>query len=285
MNIENVERYLQELEAIKNYSQIKGDYEKLSREVNDLKIKLAAALKEALTLKSSKAKLNGADMTLEEARVDFIRAEDAEVEKRAAGRFEKLKADYETRMPQLVYQRLCDTLKQPRLPEDIAKLICAEANKKADAVLCDRNVWPEWFKKLYEEEVQKRVSSMLNQEFSNRVEESAMVRAQQRLTELIDREWPAWFQTNVDPRIKELESKIFARAFDLLRGPWILTCDRCATTFNTELTPEGVEQMLKTGQIKVMCSNPGCEDKGWFSTGRHSFFVSLYSLISYYLNQ
>ncbi len=192
MSMETIERYLQELEAIKNYSQVKQDKEKLFQENEELKARLDSALNEVSSLKSSKAKLDGAEMTLEEARLDFIHAQDAEVEKRAANRFEKLKADYESQMPQLVYQRLRDTLKQTWLPEEIAKLVGTEAKKKADAILRDQDRWPEWFKQLYEEAVGKKVSSGLNQEFDARVETAARTRAQQRLKELTNMEWAAW---------------------------------------------------------------------------------------------
>ena len=40
-----------------------------------------------------------------------------------------------------------------------------------------------------------------------------------------------------------------------------------------------IEQLLKTGQIKVACANPDCEDHSLFSTRRHTFQVSLYNLI------
>ncbi len=75
-------------------------------------------------------------------------------------------------MPQLVYQRLRDILKQPNLPEEIVKLIDAEAKKKADATVRDQKRWPLWFKKLYEEEVEKKVGAGLNQEFNARVEKT-----------------------------------------------------------------------------------------------------------------
>jgi len=82
-------------------------------------------------LKRLKAKLDGTEMALEEARLDFIRAENVEIRKRATDRFEKLKSDHESRMAQLVYQSLCDILEQRWWPEDIAKLIDSEAKKKA----------------------------------------------------------------------------------------------------------------------------------------------------------
>ncbi len=282
MSMETTERYLQELEAIKNYSQVKQDKEKLFQENEELKASLDSALEEVSSLKGSKANLDGAGMTLEEARLDFIRAQDAEVEKRTADKFEKLKASYENQMPQIVYQRLHETLKQPRLPEEIAKLVGTEAKKKADAILRDQDRWPEWFKQLYEEAVGKKVSSGLNQEFDARVETAARTRAQQRLTELTDIEWPAWYRVNIDPKIAELESKIYVGVFELLKGPWVLTCDRCATSSSTELTVEEIEQMLRTGQLKVACGNPACEETSWFSSRRHTFSVSLHNLIEIY---
>jgi len=283
MSIDTIEKHLQGLEAIKNYPRVKREKEELSHKIEELKVNLDNALKEVSSLKSSKAKLDGAEMTLEEARLDFIRAQDAEIEKRAADRFEKLKADYESKMPRLVYERLRDILKQPSLPEDIAKLIDTEAKKKADAILRDPDNWPPWFKKLYEEEVKKKVSAGLNQEFNARVETVAIARAQQRLNELTNTEWPMWLRTNVEPKIAELESKITANALQLLKGPWVFTCDQCGTSSNAELIAEEIEQLLRTGQIKVACANPDCEDHSLFSTRRHTFQVLLYDLIDIHI--
>ena len=279
MSIETIEKYLQELEAIKNYPQVKREKEELSHKIEALKVSLDNALKEVSSLKRLKAKLGGAEMTLEEARLDFIQTQDAEVERRAAGSFEKLKADYESKMPQLVYQRLRDILKQPVLPGGIAKLIDTEAKKKADAILRDQSSWPEWFRKIYEEEVKKKVSAGLNQEFDARVETAAMARARQRLNELTTTEWPAWYQENVEPKIAELENKINAGALQLLNGPWVFTCDRCWTRFDAQVTAEGIEQLLRSGQFKLTCANPECEDHSLFSTRRHTFQMSLHDLI------
>lgn len=279
MSIETAERYIQELEAIKNYPQLEQERNELRQEVEKLKANLDNALKEVSSLKSLKANLHGTEMTLEEARLDFIGAQDAEIEKGASDTFEKLKTDYESRMPQLVYQKLRDILKQPWWPEEIAKLIDSEAKKKADAILRDQSNWPPWFKKLYEEEVKKKVSAGLDQEFNARVETVATAKARQRLNELTNTEWPAWYQANVEPKIVELESRINTDVFQLLKGPWTFTCDHCGTSFDGEVMPEGIEQLLTTGQIKIACANPECEDHSLFSTRRHTFYVSLRHLI------
>ena len=44
MSIENIERYLQELEAIKNYPQVKRERGELSQKLEELKVSLDNAL-------------------------------------------------------------------------------------------------------------------------------------------------------------------------------------------------------------------------------------------------
>lgn len=283
MTIETIERYIQDLEAIKNYPRVVQERDKLSKKVEKLKANRDKTLKELSSLKTLKANLDGPEMTLEEARLDFIQAQDAEIERRAADSFGKLKANYDSRMPQLVYQRLCRILEQSRWPEEIAKLIDAEAEKKANTLLRDENNWPGWFRKLYQEEVTKKVSSGLNEEFNARVETAAIGRAQERLKQLISTEWPAWYQANAEPKLTELETKVNENALQVLRGPWMFSCDRCGTSFSSELTSLGIEDLLRRGYVEIQCSNQVCEDRSFFSTRRHTFRVSLHDLIDLHI--
>lgn len=284
MSIDAIEKYVEELEAIKNYSQVRQERDGLSQEIKELKANLDSALEEITSLKSLKANLDGADMTLEQARLDFLQMQDAEVEERAADRFEMLKADYESKMPELVYQRVRGILGQPSWPEEVAKLIDAEARKTADAVLRHQESWPAWFRELYDGEVEKKASAGLNEEFNARVEDAAETRARQRLNELIATHWPTWHRDNVEPRIVELDNRIQVDALQLLRGPWMFVCDRCDTSFNGRLTAGDMEQLLKTGRIKITCANSECEDRSYFAARRHTFQVFLYDLINTYLN-
>lgn len=98
-----------------------------------------------------------------------------------------------------------------------------------------------------------------------------MARARQRLNELTSTEWPAWYQTSVEPKILDLENRIDANVFQLLRGPWVFTCNQCGTRAEDEFTAGEIERLLKTGQIKVACANPEC--------GRHTFQVFLHELV------
>jgi len=108
---------------------------------------------------------------------------------------------------------------------------------------------------------------------------SAEASARQRLRELKNEEWPKWFNANIEPRIAELQAKVNANALQLLKGPWTFTCDRCGTRFDAEVTAEGIEQLLRSGQVKSECANPQCEDHSLFSTRRHTLQVSLHDLI------
>ena len=282
MGIETTEKYLQELESIKNYPRLKHEREELLDRVEELQSRLDNALREITSLKGVKANLDGANMTVGEARADFIRAQDAEVERRSSDRFEKLKRDYQAQIPDLAYRTLCNIMAQPRAswPEGIARLVDGEATKKADAILREQNRWPLWFKNAYEEEVKRKVESRLDQQFNARVEMAATARARQELNKLTKTAWPAWYVANVEPRIAGLETRIRDNVIDVLKQKRKVTCDKCGSGFEAELNAAGIEELLRTGQVTSECGNPDCQDKGLFSSRRHVLRVTLHDLIS-----
>jgi len=53
-----------------------------------------------------------------------------------------------------------------------------------------------------------------------------------------------------------------------LEGPWIITCDKCGTKFQIQLTPEWVEELLRAGNIMVECP-----------TSKHEMRLTLRQLI------
>jgi len=67
--------------------------------------------------------------------------------------------------------------------------------------------------------------------------------------------------------------------FTLLRGPWTITCDKCGTRFQLQLTVEGVENLVRYGEIVAECVNPNCIDWFW----RHKIRITLRDLISAYI--
>ncbi|MFQ5924756.1 MAG: hypothetical protein ACE5IE_02005 [Dehalococcoidia bacterium] len=280
MSMEAIERYIQELEAIKNYATVVAERDEFSSKVAALEASLKSASVELARLKEFKVHLSDSGgISLDEARQDFLGAMDAEIEKRAAEKLEALKREYEAKIPQLVYQRLVDILKGLLWPTEIAAVIRAEAEKRADGILYHSKNWPDRFKEYYQKEVGVGVKSGLDSEFERRVEEGAEARARQRLSELVNVVWPLWFDENIEPRVAELEARANENALQLLREPWTFTCDRCGTTFSTELTSFEIEGLLARGQVQIECINPACEDNFLFFSRRHRFQVSLHDLI------
>jgi len=112
MSMEAIEKYICELEAIRNYDKVVRERDELSKKASTLETSLKRTSEELARFKELKARLtDGGDVSLDGARQDFLRAMDAEIEKRAGERFEILKREYESKMPRLVYQRLVETLK------------------------------------------------------------------------------------------------------------------------------------------------------------------------------
>lgn len=284
MSMEAVERYIQDLEAINNYGRVVKERDELSEKAATLEARLKRTSDELAGLKEFKVQLGeSGEISLDEARQDFLRAMDMEIEKRTGERFEALKQEYEAKMPQVVYQRLVEILKGQAWPLEIAAVISAEVAKSVNRILYHSENWPDKFKVYYREEVGVGVKSGLDSEFERRVEEAAKAKAQQRLRELKNEEWPKWFSANIEPRIAELERKVSENAFQLLKGPWTFVCDQCDTTFSDQLTGAEIEALLTKGQIQIECINPACDDHFLFSSRRHRFRVLLHALIKTYV--
>lgn len=279
MSVEVVERYIRELEAIKNYGKVLKERDELSVKAAALEASLKRTSEELAGLRHFKVHLgDGEGISLDEARRDFLRAMGGEIEKRAGESFEALKLEYEAKMPRLVYERLIKIIKGRAWPAEMATVIGAEVEKRVNGTLYHSENWPDRFRGYYQKEVEAGVKSGLDVEFQRGVEEGAEVRARKRLRELTSAEWPRWFDANIEPRIAELEGKIEENAFQLLRGPWTFSCERCGTRFDDELTSSEIEGLLMTGWFHIECINPACEDNFLLFSRRHRFQVSLRDL-------
>ena len=280
MSLQNLERYIQELEAINNYSNVMKESEELSGKVAALEASLGNTSAELAGYKELKVQLgDGGEISLEGARLDFLKAMDSETEKRANESFNALKLEYEAKMPQLVYQRLVEILKGQAWPLEMAAILGDEVAKSVDRILYHSENWPDEFKVYYQEQVDTNVQSNLNAEFKQRVEEKAEMEAQQRLSELVNAVWPVWFNNKIQPLVTELERKANENAFQLLIGPWTFTCDQCDSKYSIELTSAVVTELLGQGWIQIECINPECKDISLFSSRRHQVRVSVRELI------
>ena len=247
-----------------------------TKRANDFEGKLNSMSEELNSLKFYKVRfVDGKELTLEETKAELIKAYNNEIEKKTNERFLKLKTDYEAKMPQLAYQKLVETLGKRPWPGNIASVISTEAEKISDGILYNREKWPDEFKKFFTKEVNEKVKNAINSEFNARVEKEASRRAIEKLAALVREEWPRWCRENVEPRLRDLESKFGENALKQLVGPWDIPCDKCGAVRKVSLE-DCVGNLLNLGYTEVGCSNPACRDWRVF---RHNIRVTLRELV------
>jgi chromosome segregation ATPase len=316
MSLEKAEKYLEQLEAIKYYDNVKRERDELSAKVKELKANLVAkgraieeltrklsdlekvaevkegemkALKKELRAKDEEAaglkaharqlesrvkeleelKVTSDGKTLKEAEESFLMARETEIKKRAHESLAQIRLQWERdEKPKEVLsdaiRLLRSTIEELRKPEPRHF-----PKEVVEIGLSDR----------VQEIITSEVNKRLDAEFLRRVEESSEKRTLRKLEHLKSVEWPNWYRINVEPRIRELESKATSNAIAMLRGPWTITCDKCGQKFETNLTSEGMESLLRFSFAYLECQNPLCIDSVLLWTRRHRIRVSLKDLI------
>ncbi len=310
---ENLERYTRELEAVKNYAQVKEDRDSLAKEAGQLKGKLGhleaqlksevrkkeelslrlkkgeAAVKELSTkldeigkelssLRNLSVKLpEGSALSLDEMKSQFLKAEEDEIEGRAKARLGELEKELHSQMPALVYQRLIEIIKHPGLPPEIEEVINSHAKKITDDSLRDMDKWPDWFKEYYSNEVKESVSWGLNSEFENRVQ----AEAERRLDALKAGQWRDYTAHKARGLAVDLKGLV-----SQLQGTWWFTCDRCGRRLSVDLSRSDVGLLLGGKIIDIACA--ACLDPAPFpfilSTVQHKVIgLRLEGLVELYM--
>jgi len=293
--LKTVEAFTRELEALQNYDRIKKERDELAERCSKLESRISELDKmvkdligELASLKGFNVRFVGKELTLEQAKVEFVRAYNDEIERRANVKFEVLEADLENKMPKLVYNKLIEIVEKPPWPKEIACAIESKAGQMASENLSNKERWPNWFKELYLREVNAGVSAGINAEFERRVEGEATTRAEKKLRELATVEWPNWYSANVKPKLSDLKAKIKVNAIRALEGPWRgIKCDRCGVEQGAfKLTEDGISDMLTMGYIEPECINPHCEDLPAFRRRRkHRIRILIHDLIAAHIRR
>lgn len=310
---ERMELYLQNLEALRYYPQVKEERDSLTVEASKLKEKvtqlknqlktetatknelssrltktvdeakeltnrLNEAEKELSSLREFKAKFpEGGEITLEETRALFLDAEKGEIERRAQERFQGLEADVQAQMPALVKENLRQVLNSSEWPPEITEIIHSKARQIADGILGTKEQWPEWFKSYYLEQVNASVSQQLDAEFERRVQ----TEAEKRLELLKAGEWKGYAAAKVMALTASLKNLLKE-----LQGKWWFACDRCGRKLAIDLNPSDIGLLLRGGTIDIVCNT--CLDPAplpfIFSTVQHRIGnLSLESLLKLYM--
>ena len=304
-----LERYIKEFEALKQYPRVKKERDSLVVEVAQLKEKVAGLEREASTknelssrltkseaevkelagrlddaqkelssLKEFKVKLrDSGELTLEKIRDELLHAEEDEIERRAEQRLAALEKDMLSRMPALVQERLVQLLKCPEWPPEIAKVIDSRARQIADGVLEARDLWPDWFRDYYLEEVNALVNQRLTAEFERRVQ----AEAEKRLELMKAGEWKQYAIAKAKALTTDLKDMLMQ-----LQGTWWFTCDKCGCRLAFDFSLSDIGLLLRGETIDIACIT--CLDPAPFpfilSTVRHKIArLRLEGLLSLYM--
>jgi DNA repair exonuclease SbcCD ATPase subunit len=281
MSLEKVERYVRDLNAIKEYGPVKAERDQLFVE-NKLKEQEIEKLREKIKdLQASKDGLQG-DLasTTEELR-------------RSRTQNEKLQEELaELRDTKLIVGG--EELTLPRIRELVEE---AKSDKiKSRAKQLFNELRGEWEVKQKPKEVEAKAISdlrgiidmLMRPEPHFFLQDAVNLNLPQDVEKLIssevDRrlervEWPKWYAEVVQPKIGELEALIRENALNQLKGTWSLCCDKCGRPFKTELRGEHIEKLLRFGFIQVPCPHPQCLDQFLVFRSRHILRPTLGQLI------
>jgi len=276
-----IERYTNELEALRYYPRLKEARDLLATEVTGLKERVAQleaqlkyqvssvkALSPQLSEKEAEAKeltcrleemqrevsslssfkvnlTDGSELTLAEMRAQFLQAEEEDVERKVKERLRVLKKNIRRRMPGLVHKRLTQVLKQTSWPPDIATIIDTTAREITDGILATRDQWPDWFKSYYIDEVNALVNRHLTAEFETGVQ----AEAEKRLELMKAGEWKEYAHSKARAVASSLKDLLKE-----LRGTWYFTCNRCGRGLSVDLSASDVGLLLEGGTIDITCT-------------------------------
>lgn len=309
-----IKTYVQELEALRNYPQLKTERDQLAIKAAELKSrveqlaaqiaeetarykktlnmlrkmesraqgaehKLTSAERELSALRDFKVKIPDGELSLKELRKQFLRAQVREVEAQVKERGEKLTQEMHSRMPALIEEDLKRVLSTPNWPPEIAKIVSSEATRITDEILRDKQKWPEWFKDYFVEQLEAALARELNEEFQNRVAAEA-----QKSLETIKTH--AWAQYSA-AKASELTASLKAMVSQL-QGIRSFTCDRCGRRLTLEIGPAEIAQLLSGRTVDVTCSS--CADMApppfLFSTVPHKVgSIAFADLLRWYLDE
>jgi hypothetical protein len=100
-------------------------------------------------------------------------------------------------------------------------------------------------------EIEKRVDD----DFRRRLELESNLRAEAKVKQVVDTEWPNYYRDNIEPKVRELETKFKANTLSVLKGPWTIRCYICGKRQdNIEInTSDGIQSLLVNGYVDLKC--------------------------------
>jgi len=310
MSLDKIDRYIAELEALKEYGKVLHERDEALKDVEELEMQLSGerqkverltnllkqsrdkdrekeeevgSLREALKvkdyeIKSKKEEVDGLERRIRELQ-ELKAVSEGKTLREAEGYFLKAKEDEIRRRTDALFRQMKseweESSKFEEVRNDAIKLLKVTINNISKGRVGPKDTADSGIYKDVMVTLDREVQNRINVEFNRRVEAASEQRAEQKLEGLKAVEWPTWYKMNVEPKIVELESMIKADALRFFTGVWNIPCDKCGTKQSFQLTSVGIEELLTKGKIALKCVQINCND----AFGRHRIMVGLRSLI------
>jgi hypothetical protein len=289
LSLEKIEKSIKDLEAIKNYDEVKKTRDEATRKIKELEHRLSGkkeqlnklstendALKKRLNSIEEELKTNKEASKLKDERIEemstriqelenlkatvegktlnevekaFLEAKEKEVKSRADERLNSLKTEWTKTEKPKEIQN-----ESIKWLNSIIETLRRPGPRLFLKELVDMSL-PNKVEEILHAEVEKRV----NTEFLMRVQAESDKKASEKFENLKNVEWPSWYALNVEPTVRQLESLARENALEMIEGPWSVTCNICGLNQEARLTAQGVARLLKTGKVNIECSN--CKNK------------------------
>jgi chromosome segregation ATPase len=255
--------------SYEEYSRKLGELKSKAKEIEELESRVQKLEVENSELRETAKIVEGEKLTLPQLRELVAKAKSEEIEANAKRLFKEYKSRWETE----------EKPREVRVEASRALTLIINELKKPELQLFPIDLvkigLPDKVREIISSEVERR----LDEEFYRRVEEESNRKALEKLNQLKNVEWPNWYAVNVEPKIVQLEASFRENALNLLKSPFIITCDKCGQRFEIKLTAKDLEGLLRRGYTEVECQNPNCTDSFLFSTWRHKVRISLEELV------
>jgi hypothetical protein len=236
-------------------------------------------------------------INLAEAERRFLKAKEEDIKRRAEEQLNSIKHEWERiEKPKLVTDAAAKALR------DVVEHILdgSPAAKAAGGIpsMPSQSISSEqqpptpsspamWDQQLYTKArsiLDNGVRQGLDYQFERRVEAESQNRAEEKVEQIRNTEWPNYYNQTILPLANELEQIIAGNVFNFLAGPWTITCKICgAAQRQRALSPEEVETLISTKTLEFQCYGAYFRSQiNWldkFSGNAHTFRIGLLELI------
>lgn len=282
MSLERMERYIKEMEALRNYDrfkkerdqlfqekfQLKNSLEKVGQERNRLEQELQEKdkelnhLRETEKSKDERLKKNADAIKNLRSRVktleDLKAIVDGKTLSEAECAFLKTKEEEVKRRADEAFNSRRDKWERKEKPNAVFNEAIKELTDILDVL---SRPGPQYFRKeLVDAGVPLKVKEIISSQVNKR----------------LDIEWPKWFETNIETRAEAIKDEIKQNALKLLKDYWEVKCDECGCVQTYEFTSQDLATLLRNGYTTRECANPNCNNQ----FGRHEIRMDLKLLIA-----